>query len=146
MSSLHTTQISQVEIRDRPVSWRFCRQDYGPTRVFYDELHQEIVLVTAQFVCKSHRASSKMNRFSMRIPNHHQLLQVKFSPNNQFIGLQIGPSELVCNAFHNVPCLFTFCFVSFFHVFLKYPCAVFCNCKESRLPQKLLTNFFKSCL
>ena len=32
----------------------------------------------------------------MQIPNHHQLLQAKFSPNNQFIGLQIGPSELVC--------------------------------------------------
>lgn len=97
MSSLHTTQTSQVEIRDRPVSWRFCRQDYGPTRVFYDELHEEIILVTGEFVCKSHRASSKLNKFNMRIANHHTLLKAKFSPNNQYIGLQIAPSELVCN-------------------------------------------------
>ena len=90
-----TTASSQVEIRDRPVSWRFVRSECGATLSFYDEYHAEMILINSESVYKSHRERSKLKRFNMKIPNHTAILNAKFSPQNKYIGLQINVHEVV---------------------------------------------------
>ena len=93
--STATNTSSQVEIRQRPVSWRFPRQEFGETLQFYDDAHEEIVLVNSECIYKSHKQSSKLNRFNIKMPNHESILNAKFSPQNKYIGLQINIHELV---------------------------------------------------
>ena len=90
-----STASSQVEMRQRPVSWRFPRSEYGETLSFYDDYHAELILINSECVYKSHRRSSKLNRFNMVIPNHTAILSAKFSPQNKYIGLQINVHEVV---------------------------------------------------
>ncbi len=90
-----STASSQVEIRQRPVSWRFPRSEYGETLSFYDDYHEEVILINSECVYKSHRQSSKLNRFNMKIPNHTAIRSAKFSPQNKYIGLQINEHEVV---------------------------------------------------
>lgn len=97
--STTTSTSSQVEIRHRPVSWRFNRSEFGETLEFYDDFHEEIVLINSEFIYKSHKQSSKLNKFNIKIPNHTSILNAKFSPQNKYIGLQINRHELVCDYF-----------------------------------------------
>lgn len=99
--STTTTASSQVEIRHRPVSWRFNRLEFGQTLEFYDDYHEEIILINSEFIYKSHKQSSKLNKFNIKIPNHTSILNAKFSPQNKYIGLQINPHELVCALLYN---------------------------------------------
>eukprot|EP01084_Bolivina_argentea_P184438 318092_1 len=92
--STTTTASSQVEIRHRPVSWRFSQLEFGETLQFYDDYHEEMILINSEFIYKSHKQSSKLNKFNIKIPNHNNILNAKFSPQNKYIGLQINPHEL----------------------------------------------------
>ena len=93
-SDKNRTRTSQIEILSKPVYWRYSREELGPTRVFYDEYHNEIILITSDFICKSHISSSKLTKFDIKLPNHSTILQAKFSFNNKWIGLQNEAYEL----------------------------------------------------
>ena len=49
---------SYVEIRHSPVTWSLSHQESGRVRVFYDDYHLEIMLVTRQKVLTSYFATA----------------------------------------------------------------------------------------
>eukprot|EP01083_Nonionella_stella_P124427 375690_1 len=76
------------------LKWKFPRSEFGDKLQFYDDYHEEIILINSEAIYKSHKESSKLNKFNIKIPNHTSILNAKFSAQNKYIGLQINSHEL----------------------------------------------------
>jgi len=86
---------SQVEIRQRPVQWDLDGfNDHSVLLVFYDEYHQEIVLLTEHCIWVSHSPSCSLSKFQFSVYEYQHVKNAKFSPDKEFIGFQIETTEI----------------------------------------------------